>query len=411
MGTGHVQFDEDGDRIGKVNVVYYNPDIPGWVEFASSSVVDGYNQTGDVVWYTNTTDIPDLDIREPFGYWSCHNKEFGFDETGKTISLHSPDGSDIDDIDSDYHCDQFIDCKNMSDESVDCSSNYTIVFIVFGTVTGILIIISLLLLVFVIVFGIILKYRRLRKASPAFLLLLLVTVIIGYISIYAWFGKPHPVACGFQPWLLGLPGISMITILSVKNFRIWRIFRFPMQKTKISNLELLLLWMLVMIPAVVILTIWTIVSTPSAALEDRDGRDHYVCITGGFTGAPGGLVFFFIFVAYSALVLLVGAFVSILSRNVPSQFNESKLLTVSIYNLGFLSVVVIPVFLVLQQVNPFAAWIIRTCAILYAFTATLTVQFLPIIFGIVIIDKGKNVKQFVPMHSSSKHSSNISAGQ
>merc|ERR1712232_1320949 len=212
-------------------------------------------------------------------------------------------------------------------------------------------------------------------------------------------------------WLLGLPVISMIGALTVKNFRIWRIFKFPMEKLRISDLELLVLWSIVMIPGILIVILWTIISTPTAKMEERDGEDHYVCTTGGFTGEPGGLVFFFILVGYEAIVLLFGAFLSVVTRKVPMFFNESKLIAISIYNLGFLSVVVIPVFLVLQQVNPFAAWIIRTCAILYAFTATLTVQFLPIIFGIVIIDKGKNVKQFVPMHSSSKHSSNISAGQ
>jgi len=43
----------------------------------------------------------------------------------------------------------------------------------------------------------------LRVASPVFLLLLLVSVIVGYCSIFAWFGKPHPVACAFQPGYLG----------------------------------------------------------------------------------------------------------------------------------------------------------------------------------------------------------------
>ena len=160
---------------------------------------------------------------------------------------------------------------------------------------------------------------------------------------------------------------------------------------KISDLELTIHWIITMIPAFIIITIWTIISTPTATIETRQGEDHYVCTTGGFTGEPGGLIFFFIFVAYAAVILLFGALISILSRNAPSQYNESKLLTISIYNLGFLSAVIIPVFLVVQSINPFVAWIIRTCAILYAFTATLILQFLPIVWGIVCVDKCKNV--------------------
>ena len=127
---------------------------------------------------------------------------------------------------------------------------------------------------------------------------------------------------------------------------------------------------------------------------EQDGKDHYVCYTGGFTGYPGGYVFFSIFVAYSAFILLLGAILCVLIRNVPSQFNESKLIAISIYNLVFLSVVVVPVYMVLNSYEPFVAWIIRTCAILYAFTATMILQFLPKIIGIVVIDKCKNVKQF-----------------
>merc|ERR1711974_76153 len=91
---------------------------------------------------------------------------------------------------------------------------------------------------------------------------------------------------------------------------------------------------------------------------------------------------------------LIGAFISFATRKVPPEFNEMKLLTISIYNLLFFGVVIIPVFLVLQPLNPFAAWVLRTCAVLYAFTATLVLQFTPMIVGTFIQDKGKNMKRF-----------------
>ena len=360
--TGHISFKPTGDRIGKTSIHYYDPDSNDYILASIYSPETGLEFISDVVWYSNTTDVPDLDIREPYYYWSCDDKEKGYDPTGKTIEIHTPDGSDIDDIDIDYHCDHFIDCKNLSDESVDCDANFTIIFIVFGILTGILILVGVVLFAFVLLFGIILKYMRLRIASPYFLLLLLISILIGYASNFAWFGKPHPVACGFQPWLLGLSTISMIAVLSVKNFRIWRIFRYPLKRTTITDFELFIYWVIIMIPAVIILTLWTIISTPTATMKEIDGVDHYVCATGGFTGAPGGYVFFGIFTGYSTIVLLFGAIISILSRNVPSVYNESKLLTISIYNLGFLAVVIIPIYLVIIASNPFLAWILRTCA-------------------------------------------------
>mmetsp|Transcript_86605 Transcript_86605/g.129862 ORF Transcript_86605/g.129862 Transcript_86605/m.129862 type:complete len:173 (-) Transcript_86605:32-550(-) len=148
-----------------------------------------------------------------------------------------------------------------------------------------------------------------------------------------------------------------------------------------------------MIPALVIVVSWMIVSTPTALIKERDGSDHFVCATGGFTGEPGGIVFFAIFVGYCALVLLVGAWVSIIARNIPSSFNETKLLTISIYNLGFLAVVIIPVFLVVNPFDPFLAWILRTIAVLYALTATMILQFAVKVFHVIVTDKGKNIER------------------
>jgi len=390
--SGPVLFDENGDRPLTLSILVWDSDAFTWKEIGKRSPDGLYEPTAEPVWYDNTTDIPDLDIREPFDYWSCHDQKMKTDETGKTIKRHTPDGSDIDEIDSEYHCDNFIDCKNMSDEHHDCSSDYIGLFIAFGIITGLLILIAIGLIVFVIVFGYVLHYRRLKAASPPFLLMILCSIILGYISVFAWFGKPHPVACGFQPWLLGLSSISMIGALSVRTFRVWRIFRYPMKRIQISNLELFVLWSVIMAPAVLILVIWTIVSTPTATMRHRDNADHYVCETGGFTGPPGGLIFFFIFVAYSALVLFAGMVLAIVARKVPSQFNESKLINFSIYNIAFLAVVIIPVFLTVQPFNPFLAWIFRTLAILYAFTATMALQFVPQIIGIFIVDRCKNVK-------------------
>ena len=394
--TGNVSFKDNGDRIMATSVAFYNLTENRFIEYAVKNNIedDSFIQLRDVIWYSNTTDIPDLDVRDGFYYWSCDDKEKKFDSTGKTIQIHSPDLDDsLDDIDIDYHCDHFIDCNNLSDESSDCSSNYLIIYILFGIITVLCILCCILCFIFVIIFGFILGYQRIKIASPFFLIVLLISIFLGFCSIFTFYGKPHPVACAFQPWLLGLPAVSMISTLLVKNFRIWKIFHSPLKRTRITDIQLFIVWIIIMIPAFIIIILWTAISTPTAKLKDIDGADHFICTTGGVTGEPGGLVFFFIFVGYCTIILLIGALISILIRNVPTAFNESKLMTISIYNLGFLAAVIIPVFLVVQAVNPFLAWILRTCAVLYAFSATMVLQFLPKLVGILILDKGKRRMQ------------------
>ena len=390
--TGPYSYDKNGDRAMDIGIQNFNSDAKKFETVAKwSPQTRKIEYFSPIVWHDNTTNFPDLDIRPPFDYWSCSKKEKRTDETGKTITLHSPDGdSSVDDIDITYHCDNFIDCKNLSDESNDCSSNYVILFIIFGIITGILILLTCCLIPFVILFGFIIPRTRIRASTPIFLLIILFSSVIGYSSTFAWYGQPHPVACGFQPWLLGFSIVSLIAALSAKSWRVWRIFANMLKRTVITNTQIMIFYLIMIIPAIIILIIWSIVSTPTAKLEERDGEDHYVCTTGGFTGYPGGYVFFAILLTYATLLLLFAAFISIVTRNVPSMFNESKLIAISIYNLGFLAAVVVPVFLVLQEFNPFAAWIIRTIAILYAFTATLLLQFTSKIYGLIFIDKFKD---------------------
>ena len=80
------------------------------------------------------------------------------------------------------------------------------------------------------------------------------------------------------------------------------------------------------------------------------------------------------------------------------MFHLSKLIALSIYNLVFLSVVVIPVVIVLNNINPFASWIIRSVAIFYAFFATLIVQFLPKFVPMFVVDRCSDD----PFHHSTK---------
>ena len=388
--SGLIAFGEGGNRIINYGLFNWLPERRTWVPVGTYNSLTGLNVTREMIWNDNTTNVPDLDIRPAFNYWSCHSREEKNDPTGKQVKLHRPDGDDVDEIDIDYHCDQFIDCKNFSDESVDCGTNYLVLFIVFGVITGVLILGTIPLFIFTLLFGFIIKRRRIRAASPPFLIIILVSTVIGYASVYAWFGKPHPVACGFQPWLLGLSVTSLVAALVVRCFRIYRIFKFPLKKTTFSNFEVIGLWALLLIPALIILFLWTLISTPTATMVEKQDDDHYICYTGGFTGYPGGYVFFGVFVAYDLFLVSIGAILTFLTRNVPSLFNESKLIAVSIYNLLFLSIIVIPVFIVLQEFNPFIAWIIRTLAILYAFLATSILQFSPLVYGLVIVDKFKN---------------------
>ena len=110
----------------------------------------------------------------------------------KTVKLETPNGDDPNNIDIDYHCDQYLDCNNMSDEGYECGSSILPAFIVFGIVTGLLIINAVILLIFTVLFGLIppLRARRVKFADPFFLITIILACIYGMLRYFYSFDSP-----------------------------------------------------------------------------------------------------------------------------------------------------------------------------------------------------------------------------
>jgi len=215
-----------------------------------------------------------------------------------------------------------------------------------------------------------------------------------------------PPSCIIRMWFVTIALITMISSLFIKSFRVWRLYRAKSKIIPIPDWQLLILVLIMVLPVIIIDVVWSIVSTPTASLISIGGNEHYICHAGGFTGDPIGYVFFAIDCAYIGLILIFGVFLSIVTRNIISTFNESRLIAVSTYNLFFLGVIGIPVYLVLKASNPLASWVIYEVCILYGFLSTLVMQFLPKMYGIVFVDKFQNVSLNLDDVNSSTNNTN-----
>jgi len=388
--SGNVTLFANGDRAANYDIVNYWPDnqfhsIMSWNE------ADGLVVERDAFFRDGTTTIPDLGVETSFEYWSCHDKESHVDRTGKTIKRETPDGDDPNNIHIDYECDQFIDCDNMSDEAYQCTPSLVVAFIVVGIITGLLIGINFWFIPAVILFGCIVQRNRILLAGRLFLLCLGVAAFLGLVSTYTWYGKPETAACNFQVWLFGLSVTILVSAIFSKNFLRFRTLGCPIAKVRKLHLhmdiEFIIYFIVSAVIPVFLIILWTAISTPKADIEKHAGDDHWVCTTGGVTGPPGGLVFFFVLVGYFGFLLLCSFILMFLNRKAPQVFMDNRLMFISMFNLGFLSAVIIPVFFVLRYISPFAAWLVRTLGIIYGFVSTLWIHLVPKMIGIVIVDK------------------------
>eukprot|EP01096_Ripella_sp_DP13-Kostka_P003997 TRINITY_DN159_c0_g1_i5.p1 TRINITY_DN159_c0_g1~~TRINITY_DN159_c0_g1_i5.p1 ORF type:complete len:835 (-),score=300.68 TRINITY_DN159_c0_g1_i5:193-2592(-) len=407
--TGLVSFDNDGrERRAVFDIVNLRYDslradytdfvrIGVWTEGADENdVIDTnvdliaprFNFTFKPQFHGGSYDFPDLDVRNSFDYWSCNDGEEKTDETGKSVRLEKPDGQGANNIDNSYRCDEFIDCYNMSDEW-GCPVSFPVLFIVYGIFLFLFICFAVFCLIFTCVFGFCIRRKRIRASSPTFLIIMCLAAILGYGGLFAFFGQPHTVSCNFRVWFLAVAVITVISALFVKSFRVWRLYRSPTEIKALKDWQLILFVIASVIPVLILLVLWTGLSTPTAKLIEAssDDKEHLLCSYGSVAGMIGFYFFFFAIVAYVALFLLFGIFLSIATRNVVSTFNESRLIAISIYNITFSAIVTIPIVFVLKDSDPFITWIIIVTAFAYGFTATLVLQFFPKIWGIVVRDK------------------------
>ena len=218
--TGPIFLNGTQDRLGIYDIVNlqsgYSGD-GGWVVVGDWYETEQYDPTNGVTFDYNiqfhdgTIIIPSLIIHNKLTYWSCEDKKMKTDDTGKEVKLDPP-GPDAKNIDEKYRCDQFIDCYNLSDEE-GCTPSMPAGYIAIGILLGLSIIFAVICILFTILFGYIIRRRRVRTASPLFLIIICCSCIVGFGSDYAYFGQDSPVSCIFRMWLVTLAVITMISFV------------------------------------------------------------------------------------------------------------------------------------------------------------------------------------------------------
>ncbi|KYR02863.1 G-protein-coupled receptor family 3 [Tieghemostelium lacteum] len=248
-----------------------------------------------------------------------------------------------------------------------------------------------------------------RSASPIFCILIIMGGIIVYASIILWTVSPTTATCNARYWLVSIGFTTLIGSMVVKNFRIWLIFDNPELKTiKITNYQLFP-WVagLLVINALLVAIITASGDLKMVEVMGIDDLTKYqymqVCKMNN-----SGAIALYILLAYFALLLLVGVFVSWKIRIVDiAEFNESKPIANTLYAISFslfviVSLVVSPQYYLDQQM-------ILCIAGLFMATAALGILFVPKLYGLAT--RGSSTEQLFSMKKSSIASSRSSASK
>ena len=98
----------------------------------------------------------------------------------------------------------------MSDEA-GCNASVIPAMIAFGVASGLMVLGALLLAIALLILTFVVKSDRAFSSGPCFLFAIIFASLLGFISTYSFYGKPTKASCGFQPWLLGLAVMLLVS--------------------------------------------------------------------------------------------------------------------------------------------------------------------------------------------------------
>jgi len=160
--------------------------------------------------------------------------------------------------------------------------------------------------------------------------------------------------------------------LIVKTYRIYKIFN--LKKLKIQTLTQLhlLKWLGILLTIELIIRVINEAVSPftltaAATPADADWTYYTYCYS------KYRNYFLVLSFGYKGILLLFGIFLAFQVKDVEKNFNESKLLGVTIYNCSFLGVVALPVLFALSSNDPIAYTAILVVSINYVAIFTLIV--------------------------------------
>ncbi|XP_013149688.1 PREDICTED: probable G-protein coupled receptor 158 [Papilio polytes] len=197
--------------------------------------------------------------------------------------------------------------------------------------------------------------RVVRAASPALLRVIVLGAALIYCTTLVMYGRPTVFTCTLRVWLREVGFCLTYGALMLKTWRISMIFEVRSAKAvKISDMYLLRRIGVIVGVACVLLSIRTLVAPPAVIVgRTREDLKAYLCNTDWWDHS---------FTTLEVIFLMWGIRLCIMVRKAPSDFNESRFISMAIYNEFLLSGFLNISMLFLQSpANPDLLYIIFFC--------------------------------------------------
>ena len=182
--------------------------------------------------------------------------------------------------------------------------------------------------------------KIIKSATWQFLIIMIIGCILGAGTTMVWLGRPHPWICALRIWLPPNAFLLILGPLMAKTWRLHRIFSISHLKVKPITLATLI-WIVVVLQSVqlVICIFWIALGTIKTRTVD-DPTDP----TAAFALCDTNMAFricTYITYGYIGLIILFGCYLSFKVRKLPKDFNESRWIGRTLYNISLFALLIL----------------------------------------------------------------------
>ena len=260
----------------------------------------------------------------------------------------------------------------------DCSETRALQLLSDGDRAALYVAAALAFLVSIAWAGVLFYYRNeavVRASSPYFGMLMCVGGLLVATSITLDATKNKTTdSCNGSVWLLVLGYSLIFACVFVKTHRIHAIFNAKILKGRMSYTDAYVLLYVGIITAVNVIVL--ILFRATAPL-----RANLFAVKGSFTIAQrcssDEIAFTAVLLVYNGLLLAWGIYLAVRTRNVDSNFNESKYIGAAVYNCALVALVSLLFAYAVALTQPNVATVVRGWLLAYVVIFTLTVLFAP----------------------------------
>mmetsp|Transcript_45458 Transcript_45458/g.110584 ORF Transcript_45458/g.110584 Transcript_45458/m.110584 type:complete len:975 (+) Transcript_45458:424-3348(+) len=224
------------------------------------------------------------------------------------------------------------------------------------------------------------KSRDVLEGDLLFMAAFMAGCIVLNLSSFTSLGENTDEMCMFRFWSFNMCFALTLAPLFAKVFRMYRLVGNGLvrviRRKKIDNWETAFSTLPIIVVQVALLTIFSFVDPPRAQEElFFDGSSPVTSITCGQKTSAFSITQ----ITYDAGLVLTGCILSYLSRNVPSQYGETKELLFGMYNIAFTGLCFVVLTLALDATQS-SEYSFRAVAVCWGTVVTSAVFVLPRLF-------------------------------